>query len=359
VNDDIMQRLRTLAPELPEPGDRFDQVRARVQRRRRRLAMTASVAAAVVAAAGVPAGLALTGGGPGRTHGPANPGSLSCPDAYEGAPPWVPDKPTGVDGASRLVPLQPPLRALVCAYDGSNMAATTSGWTLSGSRTLTRDLDRLAEDLAWLPRQLAGQQIACTAVGGPQTNFAVGLIYPGATLWVSTADEPNDCVGTSNGEFTSTVSIGRQVAAAYAAGRWVPAPPPRVSPTDDNPCWVVRSGRLGQETAMVPADPVSVQVCKATVGSRDVGYETRTATAGYRDLVERLNALPTQVSRSGCQGHGTQTVFYQLLFRYAVGPPVRLRVDADCDPSIDNQSLQARDATNVLPLIESLLRGGS
>jgi hypothetical protein len=109
---------------------------------------------------------------------------------------------------------------------------------------------------------------------------------------------------------------------------------------------------------MVPADPVSVQVCEATVGG-DVNYRSVTATDGYRGLVEALDALPTQLSTSSCQGTGQQVVSYSLLFRYAEGPPVLVRVDPNCDPSIDNQSLQAKDASTVLPLIRRLLGAGS
>jgi hypothetical protein len=48
----------------------------------------------------------------------------------------------------------------------------------------------------------------CTAIAGPQTDYLIGLSYPGATLWVSTADEPNACTPTFNGEFTSQTYLG-------------------------------------------------------------------------------------------------------------------------------------------------------
>jgi hypothetical protein len=359
MTDEVVERLRALPPDLADPGDRFDRVRARVLRRRR-LAVAASAAAVVVTAAVVPLGLALANGGPHRGVAPATrAGTLSCPQTFAGTAPWVPRLPDGVDGQSRLVPAQPPQRALVCAYDGANTAAEQNGWALSGSRLLFAGLDRLAADLTWLPRKLPGQENMCTAIGGTQVNYLVGLTYPEGTLWVSTAKEPNDCVDTSNGEFTSQVTIGGQVAASYTAGAWVAAPPPQLTRTDHDPCRGERTGRLGQETAMVPGNPISVQVCEGTPTGQDVSYRTVTVRVGYSDLVAALNALPTQTSSSSCQGDGKQRVFYELLFRYPVGPAVLVWIDPHCDPSIDNRSLQARDASTVVPHIRSLLAGGS
>jgi hypothetical protein len=151
-------------------------------------------------------------------------------------------------------------------------------------------------------------------------------------------------------------NIGDQVGAWYASGAWAPKPPR--NPPNENPCWR-DPGRLGQETTMVPGDPVSVQVCEGTNRGDRVSYRSVSATDGYRGLVVALDALPTGMSSSSCQGAGQQVVSYSLLFQYAEGPPVLVRVDPNCDPSIDNQSLQARDASTVLPLIRQLLGAGS
>jgi hypothetical protein len=56
---------------------------------------------------------------------------------------------------------------------------------------------------------------------GPQTNYLIGLAYPGgARIWVAATDEPNECVATSNGEFTSSGIIGPAVSKAFASGQW-------------------------------------------------------------------------------------------------------------------------------------------
>jgi hypothetical protein len=69
--------------------------------------------------------------------------------------------------------------------------------------------------------------VACIwTVGGPQTNYLIGLRYPGgATMWVTATAEPNQCVEASNGEFTSAGIIGPDVSRAFSSGRW-PAPRP-------------------------------------------------------------------------------------------------------------------------------------
>jgi hypothetical protein len=132
----------------------------------------------------------------------------------------VPAKPAGVDGRSRLVPRITPSSALICAYRGSNTARQQAGWALSGQRSLAGGLARLASQLSWQPHS-PRQPIACTAVGGPQTNYLIGLAYPGgARILVAATDEPNGCVGASNGEFTGSGIVGPAVSQAFASGRW-------------------------------------------------------------------------------------------------------------------------------------------
>jgi hypothetical protein len=373
MSKDIVQRLRTLPPEMPDPGDRFDRVRARVLRRRR-LAIASAAAVTVVAAIGVPVGLALPGGGSDRPAGPATPAPdkvapdkvLSCPPTFGGRQRWVPQRPTGVDGRSRLVPLQPPQRALVCTSGGESIFASrraggSPGRIPPGGRVLSSGLDRLAEDLSRLPRKLPGQGPTCSG-GAPPTEYLIGLTYPDGTVWVWTADVPN-CSEISNGEFTSGVNMGRQVAASYAAGAWVPDPFGVWDRDPEDPCQAQRSGRLGQETVIVPPGSANVRVCKRTHRSTGDIYQTRTATGGYRKLVDALNAPPTQTSTSSCQVLSGRvesiSVSYELVFRYVFGPPVLVRVQPGCAPAIDNGSLQAADASSVLPEIIRLLGAGS
>lgn len=89
--------------------------------------------------------------------------SLACPAKYARRAPWVP---AGLDGRSRLVPRKMPSSALICAYAGSNTARQQAGWALSGRRSLSGGLARLAGQFTWPPRRLPGQRVACSLVGG-------------------------------------------------------------------------------------------------------------------------------------------------------------------------------------------------
>ena len=270
-------------------------------------------------------------------------GLLSCPASYAHQAPWVPAKPAGIDGRSRLVPQITPSSALLCAYRGSNMAKQQAGWALSGRRSLAGGLASLADQLTRQPRR-PHQPIACTLVGGPQTNYLIGLAYPGgARIWVSATDEPNECVSSSNGEFTSAGIIGPAVSEAFTSGRWPARPPVACNrPYQD-------IGRRGQDTAMVPAGSISVTIC-APKG------RTRTLTSGYRALVSALNRLPTRPSTHSCSGTPAPSGFYQIFFSYSEGPPVQVYILIGCHPAIDNDDLQATSASSVMPVVRQLLK---
>jgi hypothetical protein len=303
--------------------------------------MVAAAVAAVVAGS-VWAGGLLGGHKQAPVSGGAIPVQLllSCPASYAHQAPWVPVKPAGVDGHSRLVPQITPTSAVLCAYRGSNTASQQSGWALSGQRPLAGGLASLASQLTWQPRR-PHQPIACTAVGGPQTNYLIGLAYPGgATIWVAATDEPNGCVGASNGEFTSYGIIGPAVSKAFTSGRW-PARPPVAChrPYQD-------IGRLGQDTAMVPAGSASATICAPNA---------RTVTASYQGLVSALNRLPTRPSTHSCSGAPGPSAAYQIFFSYPVGPPVLVSILVGCHPAIDNDDLQANSASSVIPVIRQLL----
>jgi hypothetical protein len=304
------------------------------------------VAAAVVA---VVAGSVWAGGllG-GHKRAPVSGGAvpvqrqLSCPASYAHQAPWVPAKPAGIDGRSRLVPRITPSSALLCAYRGSNMAKQQAGWALSGRRSLAGGLASLADQLTWQPHS-PRQPIACTAVGGPQTNYLIGLAYPGgARIWVAATDEPNECFGASNGEFTSSGIIGPAVSTAFASGRW-----PARTPVSCNRSYQ-DIGRLGQGTAMVPAGSTSVTICAPNA-------RTRTLTSGYQALVSALNRLPTRPSTHGCSGTPGPSGAYQIFFSYPEGPPVLVSILIGCHPAIGNDDLQATSASSVMPVVRQLL----
>jgi len=268
---------------------------------------------------------------------------LSCPASYAHRAPWVPAKPAGIDGRSRLVPQITPSSALICAYRGSNMAKQQAGWALSGRRSLVGGLASLADQLTHQPRR-PHQPIACTLVGGPQTNYLIGLAYPGgAKIWVSATDEPNGCVSASNGEFTSSGIIGPTVSKAFTSGRWPGSPPVACDrPNQD-------IGRLGQNTAMVPAGSTSVTICAPKA-------RARTLTSGYQALVSALNRLPTRPSTHSCSGTPAPSGFYRIFFSYSEGPPVLVSILIGCHPAIDNDGLQATSASSVVPVIRQLLK---
>ena len=300
--------------------------------------MVAAAVAAVVAGS-VWAGGLLGGHKPARLSGGAIPVQhlLSCPPSYAHQAPWVPAKPAGVDGRSRLVPQIVPSSAVFCAYRGSNTARQQAGWALSGQRSLAGGL---ASQLTWQPRR-PHQPIPCTAVGGPQTNYLIGLTYPGgARIWVAATDEPNGCVGASNGEFTSHGIIGPTVSKAFASGRW----PARTPVSCNRPYQDI--GRLGQDTAMVPAGSTSATICAP---------HARTVTTSYQGLVSALNRLPTRPSTHSCSGTPGPSSAYQIFFSYPVGPPVLVSILVGCHPAIDNDDLQATSASGVILVIRQLL----
>jgi hypothetical protein len=180
-------------------------------------------------------------------------------------------------------------------------------------------------------------------MGGPQTNYLIGLTYPGgATIWVAATDEPNECISTSNGEFTSFGVIGPDVSRAFASGRWPARQPVSCSRAFQD------IGRLGQDTVMVPAGSTSVTICAP---------KAHTLTSGYQTLVSALNRLPTRPSTRSCSGTPSPTApEYQLLFSYPEGPPVSVFILSGCHPEIDNLGLQSNSASSILPVIQQLLK---
>jgi hypothetical protein len=304
--------------------------------------VAAAAAVAAVMVGGAWAG-GLLGGGQ-EEHSLVRYSRLACPARYHIPPPWVPAKPAGIDGRSRLVPLRTPTSALVCGYDPNlnfrSLAGHLKGRTLTRQRRLTGGLAAVVAGLAWMPR-LDGQPILCLTVLGPQHNYLIGLTYRGGgRIWVSTTSDPSGCILTSNGEFVSFGNASAEADKALRTGGW-PAAPTTVS------CG--SGGRLGQESMMVPAGSTSLTIC--------AGHIVRNFTSGYQRLVTALNALPTRTSTRGCQMrppfHGQD---YELEFGYPQGPPAGVRISTYCFPAIDNLSLQANSAKTIVPIIQRLLQ---
>ena len=140
--------------------------------------------------------------------------------------------------------------------------------------------------------------------------------------------------------------VGADLQRALASGRWPPRP--QVSCADRNQGF----GRLGQETAMVPAGPVALTICAPD--AHPIG-------SGYRKLVSALNSLPSRLSARGCSYRrltGQRRRDYRLLFSYPKGPPVRVDILVGCYPEVDNFSLQSDNASSILPIIDRLLKSG-
>jgi hypothetical protein len=270
--------------------------------------------------------------------------ALSCPARYAKQAPWVPAKPSGVDGRSRLVPQQTPSSALICAYAGSNMAKRQAGWVLSGRRSLTGNLAGLAAELSWQARILPGQKFWCAGVGSSQTNYLIGLRYSGgATVWVAATDEADECVSASNGEFTTKGTIGPEVSKAFASGWWPGRPAPACNKSFQD------IGRLGEDKAMVPAGATSVTICTSGKG--------RTFTSGYQAVVRALNRLPTEPSTGMCSpSPPTSAAMYQLLFSYPEGPLVSVEIAVGCYPEVSGGDFQSNRASSVMPVIQQLLK---
>jgi hypothetical protein len=92
------------------------------------------------------------------------------------------------------------------------------------------------------------------------------------------------------------------------------------------------------------------------IKSQQPGMRAQPVTGDWSKLVSALNQLPTSTSTSACNGNGSPDArMYELLFGYADGPSVLVRVFTDCTPAVDNGSLQANDPGTIVPLITALL----
>ena len=309
-------------------------------------AVSFAVLALVVATFGVRAYVVRDGAPVARPAVTAAPVSaLACPNTVPagrgGRDLWVPAVPLGFDGAARLVPLQAPARAIVCAYIGPRSPAGKSG-----SALLTDDLSGVMNDLAWVPPAPAAGACTSNLLLTDSDYYLIGLSYPGATVWVAASGD--HCGGSSNGVFSSRANVSSQALSWYKAQRWA------ATPVSNDACKRSGFGRLGQQSSMVPGHPVSVSVCE--LSATDGGKATqRTETSGVERFTNALGALKTSPDGGACKPNGQPFTNYSLVFGYAEGPPVNVDVFSSCRPAIHNGSLQADDLTTFLPLIQELL----
>ncbi|GIH65955.1 hypothetical protein [Microbispora siamensis] len=270
----------------------------------------------------------------------------ACPQRWggDGIGGWVPAA-ADVDGADESLVPGSPVRALLCAYPGTN--TDPGGEGLGGSRTLTDQAAAMARDLAYLPVSTEDVEGPCTAVGGPMTNYLVRFAYgDGSALWVGSAEEVNSCVATTNGTVRTRSYVGEALTTAYREGTWrLPRP--------EDPCRAAHD-RRGQQDSMVPGDPRWVLVCSG--GNEKWPPRREHGAAAARGLAAALNDLDTVPSDRTCRGRGASAVRddYRLVFGYAEGPPAGVHILYGCTPSVDNGMLQADADDDVRRLMAGL-----
>lgn len=80
----------------------------------------------------------------------------------------------------------------------------------------------MARELGYLPVATDDRaRHACSAMGGPMTNYLIRFAYAdGRALWVGSAEEVNNCVRTTNGTAHTNAYAGDGITAAYREGVW-------------------------------------------------------------------------------------------------------------------------------------------
>ncbi|WP_068922524.1 hypothetical protein [Planobispora rosea] len=270
-----------------------------------------------------------------QSAGGAPPVPASCPQRWGGGDVggWVPAA-ADIDGAGESLVPGSPVRAMICAYPGTN--THPGGERLAGSRILTGQARVMARDLAHLPVAAAPRVGGCTLMGGPMTNYLIRFAYPGGrALWVGSAEEVNSCVETTNGTSGSRSYIGPSITAAYRTGTWKPVHP-------DDPCQGRTLGRRGQDERMVPDGAVSVVVCGRAASHTAKPPRREYGEPTARDLAAMLNSADSRLSEHRCRGGGGgDDREFRLLFGYPTGPLADVRISVNCTPGVDNGLLQA------------------
>lgn len=250
----------------------------------------------------------------------------------------VPAEPTA-DTVGRLVPEQPPTSALVCRYDADGAA--------TGEVQLSAGLAAVPVDLL-LTGSVGQGTGACAEEPGPLTPVLLRLAYPDGVVWLATTEQARLCGGVTNGRFTSGQDVGDVLVASAAAGGWTVPPLPDAGQR----CVPQRTGRLGQETALLPAGVQALTVCRVAGD----GVRRRTATAQERAVVEDVLSEPVAVlDPRTCDGGGEQ---FELAASYGPGPAVLVRYARGCDPDVDNGSLAADLPPAERERLEAVLRAG-
>ncbi|MEO5746127.1 MAG: hypothetical protein ABIQ53_16280, partial [Terracoccus sp.] len=286
-------------------------------------------------------------------------GGLGCPATItDPAGLTVPQPPSGIDGAARLLPDRPPTSMVVCAYPVLDLELGT-GDTSSpplgppfriARRTVATSTQRaqITELLAWAPRG-GGPPGPCTLMIRNESVYLVGALYGAdstAAVWVAAKSDANVCSPATNGEFVARNGVGNVVESI------VNGPDTDPLPSTDSVC-SASLGRLGDDRSLAPQGAPRVTVCRP-------GRNSRIPTALDADqsakVVAALRALSTSPSTHVCSpadgAQNSRQRAFRLVLRYPTGPPAEVDVDPGCRPEVIGSGLQADDASGVVKLID-------
>lgn len=282
--------------------------------------------------------------------------ALACPKSIPTGTdrPSVPDTKDPVDTEGRLAPDRLPTNVVVCFYAGDGSGPRPLRKPLTGSKALTDQLDAMVDTIAYLPPKIASQA-HCPArlVREDDRNYLLGLTYLDGVEWISTVESVCSPTPTTNGSYDSSALLATELQLAYNSGSW---PMPEASRS----CLPRGMGRSGQESSFVPDGYSSLDVCRTTAGTQ-VTAQTRPSTGDTDEVAGALNGLPNSPMTSpwdclGWYASEADDVGYRLVFHYPVGADAVINVETgpDCHPPISNGSLQSRDVSEVLPLLQRL-----
>lgn len=274
--------------------------------------------------------------------------ALGCPTKL-GTPAstWVPAHPQGFDATSRLAPAATPQRLIICAYPGAHSPVGAAG-----AIRLTANLNTAASLFSQIP---PGVPDSCDLVLEPTDGdqYLVRLSYQHVTEWLSVSG--NHCEGVTNGEFTSSTFLGSLISSWYRTGQ--------ITASEQATCATPRmpaiTGRIGQQTTMVPGHPTAAELCDEPASATN---RTVTGTP-LNQLVSALNQPPAapMTMPLGCQPTGptSRVKDYLLIFHYQTGPEVIILAFAGCAPQIENGNLAIETAPALIARIQQLQAGGA
>jgi hypothetical protein len=234
---------------------------------------------------------------------------------------------------------------VVCSYPVTDImgVALRAPFPLR-TRSVTTGAERstVVDAMTWAPRSNRRPR-PCTAMAGKETAYLVGAAYGDAIVWVAAKADANACSTASNGDFVAGAPLGVLLDETLGTQRR-----PTVA---EERCRTRSWGRLGDDRSLAPDGGPTVVVCR---DGADGAANAKALDAGQSaEVVTALRALGTRPTDQTCQGSGrVRASRFTLVLRYAVGPPVSVRVDPDCAPSVMGSNLESDDAGKLVDLVE-------